>query len=218
MPVNDKKRILIVDDHSLVLEGLSHTLEKIPGIGEITALTDGTSATNAIKDKTFDIYILDLELPDMNGFELIENILKLHEQASIIVNTMHEEIWTVNRLLELGVQGIVLKSSSSVHRAKAIKCILEGKSYFCPRFEYLAQKHTNYRKQLENKNSLPTKRELEVLQLIAAGKTTEEISERLFISINTVESYRKNLMLKLNAKNMAHLVSIAIKKRLIEPF
>lgn len=217
-PVTPRINVFAIDDHSLVLDGICSILRKIDFINEIVALTDCSQACQLLKERSFDVYIIDLELQDMDGFDLIKIIQEEHEEAPIIINTMHEELWTVNHLVELGVKSIVLKSSSSEHFEKAILHVISGKEYFCPRFEYLKQAYAIHRNKLGRKSSLPTKRELEVLNLIAHGATTEEIGEKLFISVNTVESFRKNLMIKLEARNMAHLVTIAIQQRLIESF
>lgn len=207
--------ILIVDDHSLILDGISSILKKIPYVSSVTALSTGADVCRAIKEKNYDAYILDLELPDIQGFELIEIIQGKYPSARIIINTMHEEVWTVNRLLRLGVDGIVLKSSASELLGKALESVLTGKTYFCPRFNHLRGQQGSYIKRIKDKNSLPTGRELVILECIVKGMTTNEIADELCITVNTVESHRKNLMIKLDARNVAHLVSIAFEQRLV---
>lgn len=207
--------VMLVDDHALIIDAVRGILKKNPRIGSVQAFTSGRMAAEAAESNDFDLYLLDLELVDMNGYDLIKHILAHHPGASIIVNTMHEEIWTVNHLMELGVSGIVLKSSPTECLEKAVGEVLDGNEYLCPRFDYLRQKAASSR---SKEYTMPTRRELDVLKLIVKGATTDEISERLHISINTVETFRKNLMVKLGAKNVAHLTALAIQKRLIEPF
>jgi Response regulator containing a CheY-like receiver domain and an HTH DNA-binding domain len=211
----DPKRILIADDHHLILEGMCSILKQVSFVGEVTAFSDGKSVQEEIKRQPYDAYILDLAFPDIDGFDLIKQIFDLYPEAKIVMATMHEEAWNIHRLLQLGVQAIVLKSSSSEHLQKALEAVFKGKTYFCPRFDYLKKKQVTYGKAIRTKNALPTKRELEILTYIAKGFTTSEIADKLFISVNTVETFRKSLMIKLEAKNVAHLVSIAIDQQLI---
>ena len=145
----------------------------------------------------------------MDGFELIKQIRKVHPEAKIIINTMCEELWDAKRILELDVEGIVIKTSSLSHLKNAIGAVLAGKKYHCPKFRHLEkQQSTGVYINL-------SKRETEVLHAIAEGLTTAEIAKRCSISENTVESIRKRLLLKMDARNMAHLVSKAHKINLI---
>lgn len=208
-------RILIADDHDLILDGIRRILEQAFSFKETATFTEAATVLEAIEEETYDLYILDLEFKDFSGFELIKVIRKKQPAARIIVSSMHEELWTVNRLLEADVNGIVLKSSASEHIVRAVHNVLSGENYFCPHFSVF--KHRNGWKYEDNKrkNCLPTPQEKLVLQHIAKGYTTQEISDMLSLSDNTIESHRRSLLVKFNARNVAQLVSIAISTGII---
>lgn len=208
--IDKKAEIVIVDDHGLVLEGLKSILNEMPQIGVVQTVFTGEEIVKLLKIKTFDIYILDVELSGMSGFDVIREIRMKDKEARIIINTMHEEIWIINKLIQSEIDSVILKTSDTEEIKKAIVAALEGRHYCCPRFEYI--RHKLQRKtgtKLLNQD-LPTPREQEVLKAISEGLNTGEISERLCISENTVETYRKNLMLKFGAKNATDLVMKAL--------
>ena len=188
----EKAEILLVDDHALILEGICQILKRIPEVVVADAVTTGKEAVGLIAARDYDIYILDVGLPDMSGFELIEMIREINEDARIIINTMHEEIWYINRLIRLGVNAVTLKASESVEIGKAVKSVLR-------------QKLSNASSQIHPKD-IPTKRELEVLQAVSEGFCTHEIASRLQITENTVETFRKRLIQKFEAKNAIDMV------------
>lgn len=208
--VNKKTEIAIVDDHGLVLEGLKSILNDMPQIGNVQTVFTGEELVRLLKTRTFDIYILDIELSGMNGFDVIKEIRAKDKKAHIIINTMHEEIWIINKLIQSNVDSVILKTSDTEQIKNAIQAALDGKSYFCPRFEYIRHKlrHRPGTKLLNQ--DVPTPREQEVLEAISEGLSTGEISDKLCISENTVETYRKNLMLKFGAKNATDLVVKAL--------
>ena len=141
----EKAEILLVDDHALILEGICHILKRLPEVVVANAVTTGEEAVGLIAERDYDIYILDVGLPDVSGFELIDMIRELNEDARIIVNTMHEEIWYINRLVRQGVNSVILKASDSIEVENAVKSVLRGEAYTCPRFERIRKKlgHTS---------------------------------------------------------------------------
>lgn len=100
MEKNVKAELLVVDDHSLILEGICKIVNKMPEVTVADAVTSGKQAIKLIEERDYDVYILDISIPDISGFELIARIRELNDQAKIVVNTMHEEIWMVNRLVQ----------------------------------------------------------------------------------------------------------------------
>ena len=105
MEKNVKAELLVVDDHSLILEGICKIVNKMPEVTVADAVTSGLQAAELIERRDYDIYILDVSIPDMSGFELIAKIREMNDLAKIIVNTMHEEIWMANRLVQCGING-----------------------------------------------------------------------------------------------------------------
>ena len=204
-----KMNVLVVDDHQQILETIQKMLSACPEVGVVDTFCDGFSAYANLSKRRYDIYIVDLRLPRMDGFSLIGQIRKENHNAKIIINTMCEELWDAKRILELGADGIVIKTSSLSHLKKAIDSILAGKKYHCPKFGQLVkQQDTGAFLNL-------SQREIEVLNAIAEGLTTEEISTLHHISDNTVESIRKRLLLKMDARNMAQLIAKAYKTGII---
>ena len=199
------KDIAVVDDHGLVVEGLRSLLRTLPDIGELFAVQSGQALLDVMKVRLFDVYIVDLELPDIDGVDLIRAIRERQSGARIIVNTMHEEIWTMARLTECHVDGVILKSSDPQLIKEAVRSVMEGRRFFCPRFHRLYARLVQRSGRPGREGDAPTARELAVLR-------TSEIAERLFISENTVETHRKNLMLKLGARNSADLVMRAVER------
>lgn len=194
--------IAIVDDHEVVLEGFKSYMLK-NGTECVETFADGHSLLNRINAKTFDVYVVDVELPDMDVTTLIDDIRKLHPQAKIIINTIHEEMWVVRKMTEKQVDGVLYKSGQLEQLLQAVITVVEGRQYFCRQY-----KQKNERLTLQNETLSP--RELDVIQEIAMGHSTKDIARNLYISENTVESHRQKLFFKLKAHNMAELIVKAI--------
>ena len=207
MEKNVKAELLVVDDHNLILEGICKVVNKMPEVVVVDAVTSGLQAAELIERRDYDIYILDVSIPDMSGFELIAKIREMNDQAKIIVNTMHEEIWIVNRLVQCGVNAVILKSSASAELMTAIRCVLRGEAHACPRFAAISQKLNSASAGLQD---APTRRERDVLEAVAKGMNTHEIADLLKISENTVETFRKRLISKFGAKNAIDMVVKAV--------
>ncbi|WP_337556892.1 response regulator transcription factor [Phocaeicola plebeius] len=204
--------VVIVDDHPLVLEGLKSLLANTEGIKNIHTAQTGAELNELITLHSFQLYIIDLDLPDIDGFKLIHEIKQKHPDAKIIVSTMHEEIWIVNKLKHPDINAVVFKSSAGEYIQKAIQTVLKGNTFYCPQFQKLYKEKDKVSNTPDTVESAPTIRELDVLKAIAKGMSTHEISECLFISENTVEWHRKNLMVKFGAKNATDLVIKALSK------
>ncbi len=207
--------LVIVDDHGLVLEGIRSLLSTLPGVTGLVTARTGADALERLRAAHVDVFVIDIELPDMDGFELIRRIRQRQPGARIVVGTMHEEIWTLCKLADYNVDAVVLKSSEPQLLRHAVACVLEGERYYCPRFREVYDRLNRRRRAAAQMCEVPTVRELEVLKGIARGWTTAEISERLFISDNTVETHRKSLMLKFGARNSADLVMKAVERGFI---
>lgn len=205
MEKNLKAEILAVDDHSLILEGICKMVNKMPEAAVADAVTSGQRAMELIAARDYDVYILDISIPDVSGFELIAKIRELNEEARIIVNTMHEEIWVVNRLVQCGVNAVILKASASSELVAAVRSVLHGQTYTCPRFASVSQKLLRTAASIQSKD-VPTRRERDVLEAVAKGMNTHEIALLLKISENTVETFRKRLISKFGAKNAIDMV------------
>ena len=212
---NSKETILLVDDHGLILQGIKRVVEKMEEISIVHTASSGLEAGKLIATGKYTIYMLDVELSDANCFDLIPQIRAKNADAHIIINTMHEEIWIINRLLKAGVNSIILKSSDTSEVRNAILHALARKPYFCPRFDSIYRKSKKASACGLHESDIPTPRELDVLYAIAQGDNTSQIAEKLTISENTVETFRKRLMQKFNARNAVDLVMKAVDKGFI---
>lgn len=201
--------VAIIDDHEVVLEGFRSFIVK-NGLSHVEAFRKAQSLLDRIHSHPFNVYIVDVELPDMDSSELIDAIRAIHQDAKIIINTMHEEMWVVSKMTEKKVDGVMYKSAHLDQLLEAIKAVLSGRQFFCTKFKKSQNKILTQNNQL-------TRREQEVLMQIAKGLSTKEMSKALFISENTVETHRQNIFSKLKAHNMAELIIKAIAAGYIDP-
>lgn len=203
--VLSQMKIAVVDDHDLIREGLNAILVN-NGANHVEKFSTAMGLIERIDaGQSFDFYILDLELPDIDGCELIEMIRERNQAAKIIISTVHDEIWTLRKLIARKVNAIIYKSGDGGEVVEAIKEILHGNIYYCePVMKAL--------KQAGDTSLHPSVRELEVLHYIAKGKTSREIAAAMFVSDNTIEAHRKSLFAKLGAINVADLIVKAIEK------
>ena len=206
-------RILLVDDHDLVLQGLKRIVEcSLPEIKNVCTASSGQEALLLIASQRFNLFVLDMELPDISGMDIIVRIREKDPQARIIVNAMHEEIWFIKNLIQCSVDGILLKSIDSTKIAEAIRRVLDGETYYCPYAEHV---RAQMKRSDEGRREELTLRELDVLKRISEGKNTQEIAQELCVSTNTVDTHRRHLMDKLDARNVADLIMTAISKGII---
>ncbi|MCD7936331.1 MAG: response regulator transcription factor [Tannerellaceae bacterium] len=208
------QNILIADDHELVIKGICEVLHKTFEIGNIVTLTNPVNLAEKMRACPFDLYILDLEFEHVSGFDLIEQIRKEQPGARILVVTMHDEIWNVNRLLQSDVNGIVLKRSSPDYLPKAVRTVMDNDTFLCPRFKEVAAGSSGYKNRQGVVKITPS--EQRVLQYIVDGCTSRQIADAMCLTENTIEAHRKSLFLKLDARNVAHLVSLAIRRHLVK--
>lgn len=197
--------IAVADDHRLILEGLRSLLAQ-DGIRDVALFRSAATLVDGLRTRVYHIYIIDLEMPDMDGFTLIDALREAHPEARIIVNTIHDELWTVRRLVACRVDGILFKSLDTSLVMEALRAVASGRHYYCEEVREALR-------MMEDKGvEHPSQREMEVLQAIADGLVSREIADKLFISENTVEAHRKSLFAKLNVRNIADLIVKAGKR------
>lgn len=206
-----KIKVFIVDDHFMVVEGIK-TLLKHDNDLEFTGYASNAASCLAfLKNNQPDVILMDINLPDRSGIELCSEIKQIYPDIQILGLSTFDQKSYVMKMMENGASGYLLKNADKQELSKAIHLAYEEKNY-------LSREASNALKSaLKEKDSMPfiTRREKEVLQLIAEGFTTPEIAERLFISTATVDSHRKSLLAKYNMKNTASLVSFVTRSGLV---
>ena len=204
-------KVYIVEDHSVLIEGIYALLQNEK---EITLCGYATCASNCINyfvNNTADVILMDIGLPDMSGIDLCAIIKKKYPGIMIIALSTFNQGTYIKKMMEAGASGYLLKNTSKVEMLEAIKTVMEGKTYL----SFEVGRELKLRKDLQNTIPILTKRELEILKHIASGLTNPEISKQLYISIDTVDSHRKNLYTKLNVHNTASLLKIALEKNIL---
>ena len=204
-------KILIVDDHQVVIEGIKSLLQNEEAIILVGSANTAEKCIQFLKMNTCDLILMDIGLPDLSGIELCGIIKQKYPLVKIIALSTHNQGTYVRKMMENGADGYLLKNVDKHEILKAIETVCQDKKYLT--FE--AEQALRYENDLQNKLPKLTKREKEVLILIAEGLTNPQICEKLFISIDTVDSHRKNLHSKLNVKNTAMLIKVAIENRFL---
>lgn len=205
------KDIILVDDHEIFRNGLKVLLESTGDYRIIAEASNGLEFISILENTEPDIVLMDIQMPELNGIDTSERVLKSNPDLKILVLSMFDDKRYYEKLIDIGVKGFILKDSNIDELVRAIERILAGESFFSQKL-LLSLVHSN---KSQNEIDL-TKRELEILQLIAKGLSTQEISDQLFISFRTVERHRANLLLKTNTNNSLKLLIFAIKQNLVD--
>jgi len=214
----DKIRVFLVDDHTVVRQGLRRILESDDEIEIVGEAGDGRTALELVQKLRPHVVVMDVAMPELNGIEATRQILKRVEGTKVLVLSMHGDDVYVRQALKAGARGYLLKDSEDLDLIKAVKAIRDGGSFFSPPVSkvvlsgYLGDKVEG---DADDGASRLTDREREVLQLIAEGKTNKEVAHALSVSVNTVETHRKHVMEKLDLHNTAELVRFAIRTKMV---
>ncbi|MRR55285.1 MAG: response regulator transcription factor [Deltaproteobacteria bacterium] len=211
-----KIRIVLADDHKIVREGLQALLEKETNIEIAAVAEDGRTALQFARDLLPDVVVMDIGMPGLNGIEATRCITVEIPQIRVLVLSMHSARRYVLEALSAGAKGYMLKDCASEELARAIHIVYENETYLSPKVADILVK--DYMNLLPNQGQEPldllSKREREVLQLIAEGQNTKEIAFLLGLSIKTVETHRQQIMKKLNLQSVASLTRFAIREGL----
>lgn len=210
--IKPKTKVLIVDDHPLMREGLVSRIRTLPNLevcGEASAYED---ALNQIRLRQPDIITVDIQLQDSNGLQLIEEVHRRYPTIKMLVISAHEESTYASRVLRAGAHGYVNKQEVQDKIIVAFKTILAGKRYVSPTLAELLVDSAlgDHNASSNNHFDLLSNRELEIFEMIGLGKTTHEISETLFLSSHTIDTYRSRIRQKLGLKNGTELMQRAV--------
>jgi len=217
--MDNKHRLYIVDDHQLIIDGIHSMLKSEEEWEIIGYANDGEEAVRNIPALRPDVVLMDLDMPKMNGLLATEKLLTHLPELKIIILTLHHEKAILQKLVKLGAAGYILKNSPKDEFLNGLKQVREGNKFYS---SLLTESLLDVSKLSSggeaNVKLLSTlsDREREVLQFLSEGTSTREMAEMLHLSTKTIETYRKNLLNKLEARNSADLIRIAIKEGLIE--
>jgi DNA-binding NarL/FixJ family response regulator len=214
-------RILIADDHPIFIDGIISLIDGIDGFTVVNTAVNGQDAISKIEESLPDIILMDINMPVMDGVEATRIIKKEYPDVRVIMLTMYDEIRLIKDVLEIGARGYILKNIGRDDLIKALETVSKGQPFLDPAVQEKMiislsgpEEEEEDEPNAELVNSI-TQREMEILQLIAMGLTSSEIAKKLFISKNTVETHRKNLLGKLNVKNTAALLKFAYQNGLV---
>lgn len=206
-------KIAVVDDHDLFREGIKLVLNQIQNFELIFETSNGYEFLEFLNENEFDIVLMDIEMPKINGIETTKEAVKIKPEIKIIALTMFSDLSHFKLMINAGIKGFILKNVDKFELQKAVNTVYGGENYFC---RQILQKSAFI--QIDNKSdvNLLSARETEVLQLVCKGFTSQEIADALFISIKTVEAHRTNIFQKADVRNTAELILWAIKNDLFE--
>ena len=212
----EKIRILLVDDHQIILDGVRSLLKGVNNIQVIGDALNGEEALNTLQVLTADLVLMDLDMPKLNGIDATMRIKEEFPHTKVLILTVHNESSLIRNLISIGADGYLLKNSCKEELLDAIYKVQSGEKYFSSEVTLSLMQEDNSREELLKSDIEFTKRELDVLRLLADGCTNKEIGEKLFISHRTVDTHRTNIMKKVGVNNVAGLISFAIKNNLVE--
>ncbi|WP_419796595.1 MAG: response regulator [Terasakiella sp.] len=207
---NKKIRVLLVDDHPLVLDGIRSRLEDDPEIAIVGEAGNGEEALQIATERNPDIVLMDINMPVLNGIEAAEKFGELLPDIRLLMLTMHDSREYITKVLKAGAKGYILKDVSSSEMLIAIKAVYQGKTYY-------SSGVTDILVNESSKKEVPlTDREKTILQLLAEGNSNKHVARELDISVRTVETHRRNIKRKLEVKTSAGLVKYAIENGIVE--
>ncbi len=207
--------IVLADDHRLFREGLELIIQQLNDCRVAGSVSNGAEVLQWLeKNSAPDLILMDLQMPDVDGKEALEIIRTKYGQLKVIIVSMYNNPAIVKSLITSGANGYLLKNADSAEFALAIRKVLEGGRYFSSEItEGLANVQATQTPILAD---VLSERELEVVRLVAAGKSNQQIADQLFISVRTVETHRKNILAKLELGNIAGLIRLACQQGLIK--
>lgn len=201
-------KIAIIDDHSLLLDGIKGMVEKNEKVQYIQTFDSAKTFLETYEEGAYDIIISDIDMPEMTGTELVSEIRYRSNTQRILILSMHRDASLIHNLFNMNVNGYIVKDSSPRLLNEALDAIMEVGRYVPKEIEDILASDS------DNEAYTLTKREIQIVQLISNGSSNKEIADQCFISEATVKTHRKNIMLKLGLKNTAELVRYAIQNKI----
>lgn len=217
--MNKPIHVMIADDHLMVREGIKQILELDGDIKVVAEASNGKECINLLDETKVDILLLDINMPEMNGLKVLQYLKDKKKKVKVLILTIHNEVEYLLKASDIGVNGYILKDSDSTVLKKAILSIVNGESYIQPDLRPLLKKRLSERESSINENDDNlTKREIEVLKLLAEGLFNKEIAYTLSISEKTVKNHISNIFKKINVSDRTQAAVYAIKHNIVDIF
>jgi DNA-binding NarL/FixJ family response regulator len=207
-------RVILAEDHDILREGLKSLFRDDEDIKIVAEAANGKILLDLLETTPADVVLMDINMPVMNGLEATRQIIRNFRKVKVLVLSMMDHPGYLKQMMEAGAEGYLLKNASKEELVKAIHSVFRGQTYISPEISVKAAEMAE-----KDQGKAPvrlTKRELQVLELLAEGLTNKEIAEKIFLSKRTVETHRKNLIDKTNSKNSSALIRYAIENGLLK--
>lgn len=220
--MTQKIRIHLADDHQVLIDGLTNLLQTVSNFEVVGNSLDGTTVYEDVIQNNADILVLDISMPKKDGIEVLKEFSQKDFPFKVIILSSYDDLKLIKEVMKLGAKGYLTKKCAGENIIEAIEAVYQGQEYFCDAvrekiFNSFTNNNPKLNKPLYIENPILSAREIEIITLISLEYSGKEISEQLFISMNTVETHRKNIMKKLQTKNTIGLVKYALKNNLINP-
>ena len=209
-----KIKTLLVDDHKIVRDGIHSILLSDKKINVIAEAKDGTEALEIIIRNAgkIDVVIMDINMPGLNGVDATEIIKKLYPEVKVLGLTMHSERSYIIKMIEAGAMGYILKDSGGQKLIEAVKTVAEGKNYYCNIVSATLVKGFVKKEGFIGGHFGLSELQIQILRFVSEGLSNDDISTKVCLSKRTVETHRRNIMKKMDVKNTAEMITVAIKK------
>lgn len=220
--ITQKIRIHLADDHQVLIDGLTNLLRTVSNFEVVGTSLDGSRIYEDVLQNRADILVLDISMPEKDGIKVLQEFHTNNSPCKVIILSSYDELKIIKEVMKLGAKGYLTKKCAGENIIEAIEIVFQGQEYFSNAirekiFNLFAHTNPKLNKNIAIENPILSPREIEIVTLIALEYSGKEISEQLFISTNTVETHRKNIMRKLQTKNTIGLVKYALKNNLINP-
>lgn len=209
-------KTIIADDHTMFLQGIDSMLKNEKTIEIVGKATNGQEVLAILENKEANLVVVDISMPKMDGIELTKALKQKYPHIKILILSTHSNAQMIAKLTRLGAHGYLLKNAEKNELLEAIHAVYNNEEYFSEEVKSIYNEFNLKQNQISVTVSDLSSREEEILKLIAQGLTAQEIGDKLFISLNTVNTHRRNLLSKLNAKNTAGLVKYAVETGLLD--
>jgi two-component system, NarL family, invasion response regulator UvrY len=209
-------KVLLVDDHPVVIQGIRLILSQMSEIAEIGEAYNGSQALAKINGEAWDVVVLDINLPDVSGFDLLKQIKRSRPQLPVVMLTLHAEEQFATRTLKAGASGYLTKEAAPDELIRALTKVRDGGKYISPELAHKVALSWERGQKKQGLHERLSDREFQILRMIAGGYTASEIAEKLLLSVKTVSTYRSRVLEKLGLGSNAEIIRYAIEHHLVE--